>query len=814
MHNDSLIGRMMLKLERVVFYHPKIFLGLVLLITLFFASRIPYVQMYSDFADLLPQEHPYIQLHNDIRDTFGGANNVIVAVVAENGDILNSDTLARIHELTQGIDELPGVNHNLVRSLTHRTVRKTWLDESGNINSEPYYDPLEPDISSEAIEQLRADVMANSTVFGLLVSPDLKSALIKATFNEGQLDYVAIFDDLLVLREEVQAAAGADTPIQIYATGQPVLLGWVYSYLDQIFHIFLFTVAIMLIMLVAYFRRRYYGIVIPIIGVIISATWGLGIVSMLGFNLDPLTLVIPFLISARAMSHGIQLVERYYLEAETAESNHEAARRTFETLFRPGSLGVVSDAVGLLLIALGSSPINVKLGIYASLWALSVVLTVLIAVPLVLSILPKATAGNGAASTDRGMYARVADLVGSRAGARSLLLGAVLVYVAGAYLASFVQIGESEPGSPILYQDHEYNISSRVINENFPGSEELFVVGRTDEAGGMKRPDVLHALEDFQMHMLYDPELGGTKGMPDLVKRVNRILHSDDPRWSIIPEDPAYVGGLMFAYMAASPVPGALKEFVDTDDQTANVVFFYKDHKSETIRRAIHMAKEWINDPANAVEGLNMRLAGGIVGVTAAINEAAFQSNKVIIPAAMVIIFLFVTLFYWSLHAGWLMFLAMTFATVATYAYMGVVGITINVNTVPIIAVGIGVGIDYSIYMMDRIREETARLGDLLAGIRQAVATTGKAIAFTAASLIGGVVMWVILSDLRFQSEAALLLIVMLILNALAATFVVPAWIVLFRPRFISAAPANSEDPNTDREPELKVGMKRESANA
>lgn len=807
MNPNSLIGRLMQRAESFIFCHPKTFLAGILLITAFFATRVPYVQMYSDFADLLPQKHPYIQLHNEIRDTFGGANNVIVAVVTRNGDIVNSDTLARIHELTQGVDELPGVNHNLVRSITHRTVRKTWLDETGNINSEPYYDPLEPDIDSEEAEHLRADVTANPTVFGQLVSPDLKAALVKATFNEGQLDYVAIFNQLLELRDQIQASADPDRPIDIYATGQPILMGWVYSYLDQIIQIFLFTLAILLMLLVAYFRRRVYGIVIPVIGVVISATWGLGIVSLLGFNLDPLTLVIPFLISARAMSHGIQLVERYYLEAETADNSHYAAQRTFETLFRPGSLGVVSDAVGLLLIALGSSPINVKLGIYASLWAVSVVFTVLIAVPLVLSILPMKRQRAQADGNDHGMYEGVARLVGSPVGAKTLLASAVLVYVVGGYLASYVQIGESEPGSPILYQDHEYNVSSRVINENFPGSEELFVVAQTDELGGMKRPDILRALEDFQMHMLYDPELGGSKGIPDLVKRVNRILHSEDPRWAIIPEDPSYVGGLMFAYMASSPVPGALKEFVDTDDQTANMVFFYKDHKSETIRRAIYMAKDWINDPANAVEGLTMRLAGGIVGVTAAINEAAFESNKIIIPAAMIIIFLFVTLFYWSFHAGWLMFLAMTFATVATYAYMGVAGITINVNTVPIIAVGIGVGIDYSIYMMDRIREETMRFGgDLLAGIRQAVATTGKAIAFTATSLIGGVVMWVILSDLRFQSEAAFLLIVMLILNALAATFLVPAWIVVFGPAFISST-ALSEN-----EGHLDVTTGRESA--
>jgi hypothetical protein len=377
-------------IEVYVFYHPKLFLSAILLATLFFASRIPYLEMYSNFADLLPQEHPYIQLHNDVKDTFGGANNVVMAISVAEGDIFTTETLARIHRLTLGVDSLPGVNHNLVRSLTHRTVRKTWLTEMGNMNSEAYYDPLYPELSAEQADQLRLDVMANPTVYGLLVSPDLKSALIRATFNEGQLDYVEIFRQLGELKDEVQSLRSAESTagVEIYATGQPVLMGWVYSYLDQIMQIFFMTLAILLALLIAYFRTQAYGILLPLMGVLISATWGLGIVSLLGFNLDPLTLVIPFLITARAMSHGIQLVERYYQEARHATDNHDAARRTFETLFRPGTLGIVSDAVGLSLIALGSSPINVKLGIYASIWAGTVVITVLIAVPLVLSLLP------------------------------------------------------------------------------------------------------------------------------------------------------------------------------------------------------------------------------------------------------------------------------------------------------------------------------------------------------------------------------------------------------------------------------------------
>jgi len=770
-------------IDNYVFHYPKLFLGLIALVTVFFAMQVPKVQMYSDFADLLPQEHPYIKLHNSIRDTFGGANNVVMAIEVEQGDIFTTDTLARIHRVTQAVDNLPGVNHNLLGSLTHRTSRKVWLTETGDVNSQPYYDPIKQPVTVAELEQLRADVKANPRVFGLLVSPDLKAALIKAQFNEGQLDYEKIFNGIQAIRAE-ETIDG----INIYATGQPMLWGWVYSYLDQIFLIFSTTAAIMLALLVAYFRRAY-GILLPLFGITISCVWGVGIVSLLGYNLDPLTLVIPFLIAARAMSHGIQLVQRYYDEFDLIGNGREAAQRTFDSLFRPGTLGIVSDAIGLLLIALGSVPINVKLGIYASLWAVCVVLTVLITVPLLLSLLPAPKVKAQQAEKTSGVVHNVARLVSSPKGGLTVLLLGLATLLVGSHYSSRVQIGESEPGSPILYLDHDYNVSSAVINERFPGSEELYIVARTEEPGGMKRPEVLKAIADFQRHMLLDPELGGTKALPDLVKQVNRIFHSDDPRWAIIPETDSYVGGLMFAYMASSPIPGALKEFVDTDDQVANIVFFYKDHQAKTIRRAIHQAKAWINNPANQVPGLKIELAGGLVGVTAAMNESAFESNMTIIPLVLAFIFVVVTWFYWSFHAGWLMFLAMAFCTTATYAYMGVAKIGINVNTVPIIAVGIGVGIDYSIYMMDRIREEIARAnGDLRQALVKALSSTGKAIAFTATCLIGGVIMWVFISDLRFQADAALLLVVMLILNALAAVLLVPAWIGFFKPRFITRA--------------------------
>jgi predicted RND superfamily exporter protein len=764
----------------IVWQYPKGTLLIIAVITAVFAARVPMVRIVSDFADLLPQDHPYIQLHNEIRDTFGGANNIIVAVTVEEGSIFSNDTLDRIHRITLAVDALEGINHNLVTSLTHRNVRKVWLSGEGTVKSSTYFDPLKGGYSTAELDGIKQDVLADPRVFGQLVSPDLKSAIVRGTLNEGALDYEKIFLQLQLIRES-EAIEG----INIYATGQPVLVGWVSIYANQIITIFLLTVVIMLGLLIIHFRSMY-GIVLPVIGIIVTSIWGLGILSLLGYNLDPLMLVIPFLISARAMSHGIQIVERYYQEIKQGHDGPYAAHLAFSNLFRPGSLGVISDAIGLLLIAVGSVPINDKLAVYACLWALSVIITVIIAIPCILQLLPTPKVRAAHSSTMAKLFRIIADRMSNPRAPDIVLSVCSVLFVVALFAASKVTIGETEPGSPLLYADSDYNISSKVINDAFPGSEELYVIGHTDELGGLKRPEVVKALADFQAHMLTDPALGGTKGLPDLIRAVNRITHYNDPRWYALPDDPRLVGGLMFLYMMSSPIQGALLEFLDTDETNANIVFFYKDHQGTTIRRAIEMISQWKESQESNIEGFTLKLAGGTIGVNAAINDAAFETNLIIIPLVFALIFLSVAAFYSSFHAGLIMLVAMSFATVLTYAYMGLAGIGININTVPIIAVGIGVGIDYSIYLMDRIRSEYYDGLSLNESIRIALATTGTAIGFTAATLICGVMMWVFVSDLKFQADAAMLLIVMLALNAMASIFLVPAWLQKFTPEFIT----------------------------
>lgn len=254
-------------------------IGLVLVVTAVWALQLPGLKMYSEFSDLLPQNHPYIQLHNEIRDVFGGANVVLLCVAVEQRDIFTPEVLETLHRITQEVDLLPGVDHNQLASLTHQKVRKIWITETGTVLSEPFYDLLRPPREAAALAALRQDVVASPRVYGRLVSPNLQAALVTVHFHEGRLDYAQIFAGLQQIR-----TAYARPGLRIYATGQPVLMGWVYYYVNELFLIFALT-GVVIAGLLIYYLRRIFGVIAPLLCTALSACWGLGFCSLMGTTL-------------------------------------------------------------------------------------------------------------------------------------------------------------------------------------------------------------------------------------------------------------------------------------------------------------------------------------------------------------------------------------------------------------------------------------------------------------------------------------------------------------------------------------------------
>jgi predicted RND superfamily exporter protein len=363
-------------------------------------------------------------------------------------------------------------------------------------------------------------------------------------------------------------------------------------------------------------------------------------------------------------------------------------------------------------------------------------------------------------------------------------VGAILV-LGAISVSGNITIGESEPGSPLLYRNHDYNLSSTAVNQLFPGSEQLLLVARADKPGGLKDPEALKAIEAFDNDMLLDPQLGGVKAVPTLIRQVSKLIHNGDQRWEQIPPNPQLVGGMLFAYMASSPIPGILNDFITPDYSKANLAFFYKDHKGPTVDRAIAMATEGAKKVAGMAKGVTIELAGGVLGVTAAVNHDVFMDNLHVIPLVFLLVCGLVGFTYRSWQAGALMFGAMVIPTAFSYAYLSLNQIGLNINTVPLISVGLGIGIDYAVYMIDRIRDELHEHADVRHAIGRAIATTGMAVTCTFTTLVGGIIAWVFISDLRFQADAAKLLIFMIFVCAISAMVFVPAWIATFRPSFI-----------------------------
>lgn len=759
----------------------------ILLMSLFWLYYASKVEMYSRFADFLPQKHPYIQAYNTHRETFGGANIVTMVLQVKDGDIFTTENLQKVRKLTEGVDQITGVDHNQVASLSHVKIRNIKTLPGGMIRSYPVL-PIDIPTDPKELETLKFEMMNNDIVLNKYVSADGKAALIFAGFNEERLDYREIHRELMKLKKEVE-----DSNTVLNIAGEPMLKGWVWFFSSELWKIFAVTALFMFVPLVFYFRRLY-GIVVPFFGAIVQSIWGLGMVGLLGFNLDPLILVIPLLISSRAISHSVQMTERYFEDLEVRGDNNRAAKTAFLDLLLPGFIGVIADAGGILVLAVATIPLIHKLAFYGSFWAVSNVFTILHLTPLTLSFLP--TPRFTAHYTPQ-LMVRLLHWVGViTTGPISrwvvVAMGALII-ITGVKMAVGVPIGEQEAGSPLLWQDSHYNVSARNINERFAGANQLVIYLEGNRDHILKEPYVMATLEEMRRYMLQQEKAGDTRELASLVKSINRLYHYNDPRWQVIPPDYATAGNLIFVYEASAPISGVILEYTDLGYKNGQFVVFYKDATGDTIREAIARAQKFIAE--HPLEGVKMRLAGGFIGATAALNEEIDYSEKRATLLVILTVFVLVAISYASVVAGALVMLALIAAGVASYMYIIFQGIGMSINTLPVTAVGMGIGVDYILYVVDRIRLEVARSGgDMLAGIRRAISTTGMAVTFTATTMMAGVIPWYFLSSLRFSAEMAILLTILLMTHWLAALTLTPALFAVIKPKFARGEGVTTEE--------------------
>jgi predicted RND superfamily exporter protein len=738
-----------------------------------FASRI---ELKTVFNDYLPYKHEYIKVHEKFKQTFGSSNMVSIMLSVDQGDIFEPKVLGKIKQATESLQLVPGVNQFQVISLASKKLKEVSSSTEG-IDIQPLMFPDVP-TTAEGVAALRESVLRNRMVYGTYVSTDLKAALISVDFYDAELDYPKAFEGINKVLRSVEGDG-----VTVRAIGEPLLYGWVGHYVPETANIFLVTIS-SLIALLFITARTWRGTLLPLLAGIVSSVWALGLSRILGFHMDPLVIVVAFLITARAVSHSVQLVTHYddvILAGET--SSVAAAKAAMYALFKPGMLGVIADAGCMIVVLLAQIPLLQKVAIIGTVWVMTIAISAVVLTPVLLSWIkdPNHYAHRiNLQPLMQAMLTRCARLAISKHRYTVIVVTVVVFVISGAY-AFNLQVGDANPGSPILWKDSDYNVAAHEINERFSGADRMFMVASVDRTDGLKEPGALNAIAEFQRFMENQPEVGGSLSMADIVPIMNRTLREGNPRFEEFGNSAAENGEIMYLYTSGTD-PGDIDRFVDPQYKDASVTLFFRDHTGQTIRTAIARVEEFI--AANPDSPVKFQLAGGLVGVLAAVNEVILFHQIESIALALLVLLICCAVAYRSLQAGLFFMVPVLLSNTLTFSFMAWKGIGMNINTLPIAALGIGLGVDYAFYVVDGIREELRRGYTLPQAVERSLLSAGRGVLVTAATLITSVVIWYF-SSIRFQAEMGLLMALWLFVSAASSLLLMPSLVVLLKPKFI-----------------------------
>ncbi|MEW5980229.1 MAG: MMPL family transporter [Acidobacteriota bacterium] len=757
--------------------HRVLSLLLIGAITGFFCYQTLRLRIVTDFISFYPPRHPYIQLYKQYRKMFGSANVLVCAVEVKKGDIYNWETMKKVDRITQEMMTIKGCNPTQLISITHPKLKDVRVSAWG-ITIQPLLNRgITRDEGGMAV--FKQAIYTNAGVRGFYVALNDKAASIFAGFWEEGVDPLKLYERLEQIREKEEDGNHA-----IHFTGFPALYAYIYHLAPQVYRILGIT-ALVMIGLLYYYFRTWQGVFVPVLSAAVGGLWGLGFARTLGYTLDPLILVVPLIITARAISHSVQCLSRYHEEYVTLGDKREAIIRGYGELFAPAALSIATDALGLLLISVVTIPLMRNLGFFGSFWIVSLVVAVPTLNPIVLSLIGAPDPSKVKREVRGSFYTWFARLLvrPSQGRGRWVLLAlAVIVLIVGGNYARKLKVGNTEAGAAVLYADHPYNLSFRYFNTNFVGATQLVIIVEGKQEGAIKDYQTLRSMEDFQRYMEREAGAGGTLTFTNMIKRVYRMFHEGNPKWEMLPKKPQHLGqvGSMIRNNAA---PGELDQWIDYEWTNATITCFYKEYNNELIKRSIAKAKEFID--THPSEKVSYRLAGGLIGVLAAVNEEVEYSYWVSLLVVFAACFVMCVATFRSFMAGVILIIPLAISQVMSEVFMVAKGIDLNINSLPVAAIAVGIGIDYGIYLLARVSEEYRRSRDFQAANLEAVETTGKAIIFTATTLIAGVVFWVF-SDLKFQAEMGILLALLMFLNMANSMLLIPSLVAIFRPRFVS----------------------------
>lgn len=781
-------------------------------VMLYFASQL---RVDAGFKKQIPLDHEYMQTFLEYEQDFGGANRVLIAVMDNSGDMFNQEFFQVMEQVTAEVIAIDETDDARVRSIFTPNVRFVEVVEDGfaggNVIPDSFTPSLDGWVASPSDFDTVRDNIIKAGIVGRLVARDFSGAMVWADLipesDLNKVDYQRVARELEEIRSRHE-----NERYTVHIIGFAKVVGDISDGARSV--VTFFGVAIGLTFLLMWYYAGSFRLAgWTVLAAMVAVVWMLGALRLLGFGIDPMNILTPFLIFAIGVSHGVQMVnswlsERLFggaegdvatLTASEGVGSEEAAKRTFRRLLVPGSIALLSDCIGFVTILFINIRIIQELAITASVGVAVIIFTNLILLPVLLSY-----TGFGKryeryrakrirrAGKPHPIWDAVSAFSRPVPAAAAILIAVVLGFF-GWQKAQQMQIGDSEAGVPELRADSRFNQDAAAIAESFAlGIDMLYVIAEArPDACTLSYPS-MELIDRFSWHMQNVEGVQQVMSLPVAAKIVNAGWNEGNNRWRVLPRDPDQ---LRVATQGFETDSGLL----NSDCSAMPVMLFLSDHKATTIQRVLDAVKQFreeneawfpgtnlrlqLAEQRDAAEAageefishtVNLRLATGNAGVMAATNEvvAARQLPMMLWVYTAVIVLCLLT--YRSFMATLCIVLPLALVSVLANALMAHMNIGLKVNTLPVAALGVGIGVDYAIYIYSRMREFLDKGAGLEEAYLKALKLTGSAVLFTAVTLAIGVGTW-IFSALKFQADMGILLSFMFLMNMVGAIVLMPA---------------------------------------
>ncbi|WP_429504273.1 efflux RND transporter permease subunit [Pseudomonas sp. 2835] len=758
-------------LERLIFNNRPVVILICLLVSVFLFWQATQIRPSTSFEKMIPLEHPFIEKMLEHRNDLANLGNTVrISVEATDGDIFSKDYMETLRQVHDEVFYIPGVDRSGLKSLWSPSVRWTEVTEEGFAGGEVI--PQTYDGSPDSLDQLRNNVLKSGQV-GRLVANNFKSSIIDIPLLESypdpqdqgkliKLDYQQFSHQL---EEKIRDKFQAQNPnVKVHIVGFAKKVGDLIDGLMMVAMFFGIALVITWVLLY-WFTWCIRSTIAVLITTLVAVVWQLGLMHAVGFGLDPYSMLVPFLIFAIGISHGVQKINGIALQSSDADNALTAARRTFRQLFLPGMIAILADAVGFITLLIIDIGVIRELAIGASIGVAVIVFTNLILLPVAISyvgISKKAIERSKKDATREHPFWRLLSNFASAKVAPVSIVLALLAFGGGLWYSQNLKIGDLDQGAPELRPDSRYNQDNAFIIDNYSTSSDVLVVMVKTPTEGCSVHSTMAPIDELMWKMENTPGVQSAISLVTVSKQMIKGMNEGNLKWESLSRNPDVLNS------SISRADG----LYNADCSLAPVLIFLNDHKAETLDRAVKAVQEFAD--THNKEGLEFLLAAGNAGIEAATNEVIKSAELTILILVYICVAVMCMITFRSFTATLCIVLPLVLTSVLGNALMAFMGIGVKVATLPVVALGVGIGVDYGIYIYSRL-ESFLRAGlPLQEAYYQTLKSTGKAVLFTGLCLAIGVCTW-IFSAIKFQADMGLMLTFMLLWNMFGALWLLPA---------------------------------------